>query len=341
MTIDTEAAARAVLVHGVIDRSRPDEQDTLDQVEAVGAALRRSGFDTAELALGLDLSPLSALANDPPALVFNLVEALAGDGRLISLPAAVMEHCGLSVTGSSAMALAVTTDKPLTKHLLAAAGLDVPQTFDARIVGAEDESALYIVKSVSEDASIGIDAASVVPSGDAAREIAARRKRFGGEWFAEAFIDGREFNISLISDGKGGIEVLPAAEIRFEGFAAGRPRIVDYAAKWDPASDVYHATPRRFVPREAEPALVVELERCALAAFRVLGLDGYARVDFRVDGSGRCYILEANANPCLAPDSGFVAACAEAGMDYDMMVGRIVAARRCGARLTAPMGAGT
>ena len=66
MTIDTEAAARAVLVHGVIDRSRPDEQDTLDQVEAVGAALRRSGFDTAELALGLDLSPLSALANDPP-----------------------------------------------------------------------------------------------------------------------------------------------------------------------------------------------------------------------------------------------------------------------------------
>ncbi|MGD9784290.1 MAG: ATP-grasp domain-containing protein [Hyphomicrobiaceae bacterium] len=326
MTRRAHAVPRAVIVHGVTDATRPDEADTLEQVREVGAALRNLGFDTSERALGLDLSPLAVLGVDPPDVVFNLVEALAGDGRLIQLAPAVMEHLGLVFTGSSATAVAVTTDKPLTKRLLQAAGVPVPATFDA--TAARHIAERYIVKSLAEDASFGIDEASVVLAGEAGAEIERRRARYGGAWFAEEYIEGREFNISLIVGDDGYPRVLPAAEIEFVGYSEGRPRIVDYAAKWDASSAGYHATPRRFVSRSAEPGLVEELERLSLAAWRVLGLGGYARVDFRVAEDGRCLVLEANANPCLSPDAGFAAAAAQAGLTYDAMIEMIVGAAR-------------
>ncbi|MFN3867471.1 MAG: hypothetical protein ACK4MF_00230 [Hyphomicrobiaceae bacterium] len=319
-----------VIIHGVRDATRPDEADTLRQVEEVSAALARLGYATDALALSFDLSPLRRIPAD--ALVFNLVEALEGDGRLLHLPVAVLEHHGLTFTGSGSAAIALTTDKVLTKRLLHAAGLPVPQTVDAP--AAADPSARYIVKSLSEDASFGIDAGSVVAGGGVSREIERRRNRYGGGWFAERYIDGREFNMSVIEGADGRARVLPAAEIKFIGYRADQPRIVDYAAKWDETSHAYHNTPRRFVSHDAEQELVAELGRLSLAAWAALGLEGYARVDFRVDDAGRCYILEANANPCLASDAGFIAACGEAGIAFDDAIELIVAAarRRSGGR---------
>lgn len=322
---------RVVIVHGVTDATRPDEADTLRQVEEVSAALRHLGIATETLALSLDLSPLCRIP--PDALVFNLVEALAGDGRLLHLPVAVMEHLRLAFTGSGAAAIALTTDKVLTKRVLAAAGLAVPDTVNAH--HAADPAARYIVKSLSEDASFGIDAGSVVTGAGVDDEIRRRHARFGGTWFAEQYVEGREFNMSMIEEADGRPRVLPAAEIEFHGFAPGLPRIVDYAAKWDQTSHAYHNTPRRFVDAEAEAALVAELARLSLGAWRALGLTGYARVDFRVDAAGRCWILEANANPCLASDAGFMAACSEAGISYDGALSLIIgAARRRGVAAT-------
>src|SRR3546814_16493468 len=71
-----------------------------------------------------------------------------------------------------------------------------------------------IVKSDTEHASLGLDAASVVPAAEARREIAARQQRFGRPFFAEAFIDGREFNLSVLETA-GGPRVLPVAELLF------------------------------------------------------------------------------------------------------------------------------
>lgn len=317
-----QALRPVVIVHGVVDATRPDEQDTIEQAHEVAAALARLGHDVEVLALSLDLSPLARLPRN--AILFNLVEALDGNGRLQHLPPAVMEHLALTFTGGSSAALAITTDKVLAKRLLAARGLPVPETVSPSQPAEAD--ARYIVKSLTEDASFGIDAGSVVSGDNVAAELARRRIRFGGQWFAERYVEGREFNMSVIEDGDGRGKVLPAAEIEFVGYGEGRPRIVDYEAKWDADSHGYNNTPRRFVSAAAEPALVAELERLTLAAWRTLGLSGYARIDFRVEPAGRCYILEANVNPCLSRDAGFAAAVAEAGLDFDDAIRLILAA---------------
>lgn len=318
----TKEMRTVIVVHGVVDASRPDEQDTLDQVREVSAALQRLGHATETLALTLDLSPLSRVPRR--AIVFNLVEAIDGNGRLQHLAPAVMEHLGLTFTGCPASAIATTTDKVLTKRLLSARGLPVPDTVEPGVEPIAGER--YIVKSLAEDASFGIDAGSVVSGEHVGRELTRRRIRFGGTWFAERYIEGREFNISVVEDGDGRAKVLPAAEIEFVGYDDERPRIVDYEAKWIAGSHGYDNTPRRFVSAASEPALVAELQRLTLAAWRALGLSGYARIDFRVDAAGRCYILEANANPCLTRDAGFAAAVAETGLDYDDAIRLIVAA---------------
>lgn len=332
-----DVQGHVVIAHGVLDATRPDEQDTLDQVREVAGALARLGCTVDTLAVSLDLSPLAGLAqpdenasdDDGAPTIFNLVEALDGDGRLIHLAPAVMEHAGLAFTGSGAVAIALTTDKQLTKRLLASAGLPVPADWDTAV--AVEPETQFIVKSLTEDASFGIDDKSVVPHARVAEEVAARAARFGGHWFAEAYIPGREFNLSVLEDQSGMPQVLPIAEIAFEGYDDDRPRIVDYEAKWQPDSFAYNNTPRRFIDAVSEGDLAGELERLARAAWHTLGLAGYGRIDFRVDATGRAYILEANANPCLSPDAGFAAAARQAGMTYDELIGRILSrARRHG-----------
>lgn len=312
------------VLHGAA-ADRPDEADTIVTAEAVAAALRRLGYDSEIVHLGLDLSVVAALAEAQPALVFNLVEALDGDSALAQLAPATLDHFGLAYTGSDLAAHHLTLTKTAAKRLLDSAGLPTPRWSADGIGFARGER--VIVKSDTEHASLGLDAASVVPAAQAAGEIAARQRRFGGPFFAEAFVDGREFNLSLLETPEGP-RVLPVAEILFVDFPADRPRIVDYEAKWETESTVYLNTPRSFDVAPADAPLIAELSELALAAWRLFGLAGYARVDFRVDAAGRPAILEVNLNPCLAPDAGFVAAAARAGLDYDAVIGSIVTATK-------------
>jgi D-alanine-D-alanine ligase len=181
---------------------------------------------------------------------------------------------------------------------------------------------------VWEEASVGIDDASVVRDPAAlAGELARRARAYGGEWFAESYVEGREFNVSLL-DGPGGAEVLPPAEIDFVDFPEGKPRMVGYRAKWDDDSFEFHHTPRRFDFPASDTALLARLAEVARRSWQVFGLRGYARVDFRVDGAGTPWVLEINANPCLSPDSGFVAAAERAGLGCEALVGRILEAAR-------------
>jgi len=73
-----------------------------------------------------------------------------------------------------------------------------------------------------------------------------------------------------------------------------------------------------------EPELAAELTRLALACWDLFRLNGYARVDFRVDHAGAPFILEVNMNPCISDDAGFAASALEAGLSYDEMIARIV-----------------
>ena len=152
---------------------------------------------------------------------------------------------------------------------------------------------------------------------------AASAARFGGRWFAERYVEGREFNIAMLEE-PDGPRVLPMAEMRFVGWAAERPKIVGYAAKWDEASPDATATLRAFCVEAREPALASELRALCLKAWELFSLRGYARVDFRVDETGTPTILEINPNPCLEPLAGFAAAAAEAGLGYDALIARIL-----------------
>jgi D-alanine-D-alanine ligase len=109
---------------------------------------------------------------------------------------------------------------------------------------------------------------------------------------------------------------MPVSEIVFEDYPAGKSRIVDFKAKWIPESFEYVHTVRRFDFPAGDQPLIERLETLSLRCWDVFRLTGYARVDFRVDAAGEPWILEINGNPCVAPDAGFMAATAQAGISY-------------------------
>jgi D-alanine-D-alanine ligase len=215
----------------------------------------------------------------------------------------------------------LTNDKPRTKALLRQAGLATPDWCEPPDWAGLDQRA-WIVKSAMEDASLGLDDGCVVAGRAAAIARAeACVAAHGGRWFAEAFIPGREFNIAMLNG-----RVLPIAEMCFERWPAGKPRIVGYDAKWEEGSSGWNGTVRAFGVEDAEPALATALQDACEKTWRLFDLAGFARVDFRVDADGAPLILEINANPCITPDAGFAAAAAQAGISYAELIDALVTA---------------
>jgi D-alanine-D-alanine ligase len=295
----------------------PDEQDTLVTAAAVTHALRTRGHDVAAAAFTPDPVALSYLVKDSGCgLVFNLVESVWGKGVYAPLAAEMLANLGIPFTGTSGPVMAASGDKLLSKRLMARAGLSTAPWAEAPDWDGIDESRRWIVKSVAEDASLGLDDASVVSGREAVIARAEHaRHTFGGAWFAEAFVDGREFNVAILEK-TGTPEILPIAEMRFEHWEPSRPRIVSYAAKWDDENPDSRNTVRDFTWGPREPQLHAELVRLAKECWSVFGCRGYARVDLRVDETGTPYILELNPNPCLEPGAGFAAAAAQSGLRY-------------------------
>jgi D-alanine-D-alanine ligase len=318
----------AALLYGrLVPGAAQDEQDVLVEVRTVREALEVLGYRPQEVQLDLDLRKAAVtLQRLSPRLVFNLVESVAGRDRLVHLAPSLLEHLGLPFTGCSTASIFATSNKLLAKRLLQGAGLPTPPW---RAASAADPSGPevpppWIVKSVWDHASIGLSPGSVTNNEAQLRAELARRGASANLFF-ESYIDGREFNLSLLEmDGQP--VVLPAAEIRFVGYAAGVPRIVDYAAKWSSDSAQYNNTPRSFEFPPTDKALLQSLRDQALRCWRIFELSGYARVDFRIDEAGRPWVLEANANPCLSPDAGFQAAAAQAGLSPTQVVEHIVTA---------------
>ncbi len=342
------AIGRVFVAHNPVSADDdPSTSDVLAQVGLVEDALALLGIpaERVEVALG---SPGEAAAlaraaarrgegdgNAPREVVFNLVEAPPGAPQLQRENAEALERMGLPFTGSSSPVLWLTTDKIATRDALAAAGLPVAP--GGRLDPASPEISLdildrvpppWIVKPAWEDASVGLEGNPVCKTVEEALARAAMLgRRFPGQpVLVERFLPGRELNVSLLADGKGGVEALPVAEIAFVDFPPDLPPLVGYEAKWQEGSFAYAHTPRRFPEERAEAALLAKVRGLALAAWRVCGLAGYARVDLRLDERGEPCILEVNANPCLAPDAGFLAAAERAGMTACEVVERIVKA---------------
>ena len=304
------------------DSARPDEVDALVQVEQVSEALSRLNREVSALAIDLDLAlGLERLGERNPGCVFNLVESLGGRGELIGLVPTLLESAGLPFTGSGSMAINLSSHKLFAKRWMRSDGIPTPD-WQPDGTRSDEPDARWIVKSLWEHASLGLDDEAVV-RGRAAADARIRHcvETFGGRWFAERYVDGREFNISIIEH-NGQPRVLPLAEMTFVDYPAEKPRIVGYAAKWDDTTPEFHATQRRFpdLPDAERDALQSVARRC----WNLFGLRGYARVDVRLDRTGTPWVLEVNANPCLSRDAGFAAAAAQAGMRYQQIIDMIL-----------------
>jgi D-alanine-D-alanine ligase len=321
----------AILHNAVADSDSEADRDVLVQVEVVDAALRALSHSTQRIAGTLNLEAIEeSLTAARPDLVFNLVEALGGSDRLAHLAAMLLEDLDLPYTGVRAAAMQVTTNKLLTKERLRAAGLPTPDWVVGGLpaLGAgEVFGPPYIIKAIWEHASVGIDDHAVIERGDGSlvmEQVESRSRQLGRACFAERFISGREFNLSLIAAGDGP-KVLPPAEIDFSSFPEDKPKIVGYAAKWTADAFEFANTPRNFEFSAADAPLLDWLRALAVQCWEVFELSGYARVDFRVDADGRPWILEINSNPCLSPDAGFAAALARANLALERAVEWIVA----------------
>jgi D-alanine-D-alanine ligase len=310
---------------------RPDEIDSIVTAEAVAAALGALGYATEIVALKPGLAELEVLPVRRPLAVFNLVDSVGDDCRLAPMVPARLDALGLRYTGAGTSAWLETLSKITTKLKLRHAGLPTPDWSEDGT--GLDPATRVIVKPIWEHGSLGIDGASVVRAAEAPRFIAERALAWGTDFFAEGYIEGREFAAAVI-EGPEGVEVLPLRETVFQGFAADEPLITGYDAKWTPESAAWAGTPRRFGIEREEPALAAELNRLALACWRLFGVRGYGRVDFRVDASGAPFILEVNMNPCLGQDAGFAASAAQAGLSYEALIARIVGIASPAARHT-------
>ena len=264
-------------------------------------------------------------------MVFNLVETLAGKGSLIHLVPSLLDALKIPYTGAGMEAMLLTSNKLLAKRWLAAAGLPTPAVVhdcrnaeELRIEGA------WLVKSVWEHASVGLDEDSVLFGADRKRllaEMDARREALGGACLAEAYIDGRELNLSLLA-GERRTGGPPPAEIRFDAYPPGKVRVVGYRSKWEEGTFEFANTPRTFEFPAQDAPLLAHLKELALRCWQLFDLRGYARIDFRVDREGRPWILEVNANPCLSPDAGFSAATLRAGLTFPDVLCRILGRER-------------
>jgi D-alanine-D-alanine ligase len=306
----------AIILHNPLTNvSKEDELDVLDQAILIETALAELGYCSQRAVFDINTSSLiSLIKNSNVSVVFNLVETINESGRLSFVAPAMLELLKVPFTGSGAETIFMTTDKIICKTILSFNKIITPSW--ARYLVEIDFEKYYIVKPIAEDGSVGIDDALII-RGDEIREISEG-------YFAEEYIHGREFNISIIG-GKAACQVLPPAEMCFsDDYYKTKPRILGYKSKWDETSLEYQNTTRSFQIADVDAGLIAELMEIAEKCWKIFGLRGYARVDVRVGSDNLPTVIEINANPCIAPDSGFVAACNEAGLTNTEIINRII-----------------
>jgi D-alanine-D-alanine ligase len=300
-----------------------DELDVLDQVEFIEKHLDSLGIATYKKGITTSfMHELAEIVIDKPDFVFNLVESINNKGELSYFIPALLNMYKIPYSGNPLEAIFTTTSKLLTSRMLQTAGINNPKAFLPSQHHLLTPGNKYIVKPVWEDGSLGITEESVFTYNN--NGVADRLKLLDDtHWFIEDFIDGREFNISVLA-GENGPEILPPAEIVFKNYIGDKPRIVDFKAKWEMESFEYVNTVREFPGGDLDPVLREKLMDTALKCWHVFGLKGYARVDMRTDPNENPFVIEINANPCISPDGGFVAATKQAGLHFDAVLQRII-----------------
>jgi len=302
--------ARLLLLYNqpVLPADHPDfasERDVLDTVEKIDAILRGGGFAVERFGVGLDLSPfIDRLKRQPPDAVFNLFEGFADRPVTETTIAGILDWFGIPFTGNGVEALTLARDKLRTKYLLHGAGLPTAPFFSVDRLPCPPCRIDWpvIVKPTGQDASVGIEQASVATDQRALEaQVAKVMDNYGSPVLVEKFIRGREFFLPLFEEywpdrNRRELRTLPPSEILFNDPSLWP--IYSYAAKWTESSPEFGATPEQLAV-DVPAGLADRLARIARQVYQTLGCRDYARVDFRVSNDGDPFVLELNPNPYI------------------------------------------
>jgi len=308
-------------------RLSPQRRQSIKTDVHVVAALRSLGHRVRSVGVDDRLEPLRLVLDEfRPQVVFNLLEGFAGRPELDAHVVSHLELLGLPYTGCHPRGLVLARDKALAKILLQQAGLRTPafQVFRPRqrIRRPAHLQWPLLVKSRVEESSIGIAQASLVRS-EAALEARVRfiHECVDSDALVEEYIEGRELSQGVLGHRRPA--VFPAWELRFGALPAGAARIATARVKHDPAHQRRNGiTTGR--ARGLSPGQRAQIERTSRRVYEVLGLSGYARIDYRLARDGTLHVLEANPNPDIASTEEFAEGAAAHGLSYEALIQRVL-----------------
>ncbi len=309
------------------------EWDHPQTIQAVADALRER-----HEVVAIDCNPsklpelVARLVSEKPDICFNIVEGIGAPSREAQVPA-ILEMLGLPYTASDVLTLATTLDKARTKEILAFHQIATPDFWLVRCPSelaallAEGPSFPLIVKPLHEGSSKGIFERSVVGcAAELQRQVCEVTGCYGQPALVETFLPGREFTVALMGNGPS-VVVLPIVEILFDALPKDCKRIYSYEAKWlwdDPSKPVDVSR----CPAQICPDLQAEIETLCRRAYLALRCRDWARIDVRLDASGRPTIIEINPLPGILPDpaehSCLPLAARAAGLTYPQLINRVL-----------------
>ncbi len=298
----------------------------MEAYDLIGEKLRKKGYEVYVLNIKDNLQVLiNNLKNEKPDVVFNFIEIFDNKPNYELNIAGLFELMGIAYTGAPPLTLANCQNKYFAKRLL---HINVIPTPGFQLIKEEkkeykiDLHFPLIIKPVLEDASAGIENASVVRDAESLnKRISFVLNDFHQPVLVEEFIEGRELNVSVMGDKNP--FALPISEIDFSQMPDHLENIVSYQAKWDPLHESYHKT-IPICPAPLKPGIEKKAKEIALKAFKLMEARDYARVDIRLAKNDRLYVLEVNPNPDLTEGAGFMRSAEAAGYKYEDALEQIV-----------------
>ena len=290
--------------------------------------LRALEHEVRVLGVADELQPIRDTVNEfTPDIVFNLLEEFHGNTLYDQNVVSFLELLRVPYTGCNPRGLILSREKSLAKKLLIYHRIHVP-AFHVFPIGRKMRRPRtlafpLIVKSLTEHASLGISQASLVNDDEELNErVAFVHRRVGTDAMAEQFIVGREIYVGILGNDR--LTAMSPRELVFEKASPDMPLIATARAKHNFAYQQRYGIEQRAA--EGLPARVeATLGEISKRIYRILGLSGYARLDYRLGADGQLWFLEANANPDLADGEEFASSAAQSGIDYPELLQRIMA----------------
>lgn len=285
----------------------------------VVSTLKKMGHEVRPLGVKSDLGVMRAAIEEwHPHIAFNLLEEFDGVAIYDQNVVSYLELLHVPYTGCNPRGLMLARDKALTKKVLSFHRIPYPDFVvvpQGRNVKRPKKLAFpLIVKSISEEASLGISQASIVEDDEKLKDrVAFIHQSVGTGALIEQYIEGREFYVGVM--GNGHLQVLPVWELILDKLPEDAKRIATQRVKWSRRyQDKYGI--RSEEAKNIPGGKAREIQGLAKRVYRALGLSGYARIDLRMDAAGHVYVLEANPNPQIAHDEDFADSAEKARYSY-------------------------